>query len=121
MEFLLELLLQLAAQAFLDLGFNSINKRLNEYPSPWLTALGCIFIGLLLGALTLLAFPSHFVKNLSLQLANLAVTPIVVGACSATFGRLKSQLGLPMLRVEQFWFAYVFALSFALARFVWAN
>jgi hypothetical protein len=121
LELLFELLLQIAAQVLASVGMHAISKQFRKRPSPWPDAIVWVLVGLALGAISLGALPSHLVKVFAWQLVNLAVTPILAGACVAAFARWKAGRGERVLRVDRFGYGYLFALSFALVRFTWAS
>jgi hypothetical protein len=50
--------------------------------------------------------------------ANLAVSPLLVGLLMGFLGRIRSRRNLDRIPLDTFSFGYLFALCFALTRFV---
>lgn len=68
-----------------------------------------------------LQFYGAVIKTRSLQIANLIVMPLVVGTMMHYLGRLKESRGRKAMVLDKFLGGYLFALTFALARFFLAN
>ncbi|MEG2050389.1 MAG: hypothetical protein RR100_26340 [Comamonas sp.] len=49
------------------------------------------------------------------------LTAIAVGAVMGAMGAWRARKGEPLLRINRFFYGYLFALCFALVRFVWAS
>lgn len=61
------------------------------------------------------------IMDLRLRIANLILTPLVVAGAMHAIGRLKERRGRTLTTLDKFLGAYLFALSFALARFAFAG
>lgn len=116
LEIIGELLVQLVAEALVQLGFRALAEPLSRPPNPWLAALGYFLFGAILGGISLWPFPGNLVPE-PWRLANLIVTPIVVGAIIATMGAWRARRGQVVLRIDRFAYGYLFALAFAIVRF----
>lgn len=82
MEFIFEIIFQF----LFELGFHALAEPFRKTPSPWLAAFGYVLLGANLGAVTLWFFPFYPVKFPALRWVNLALTPVVVGACMPLMG-----------------------------------
>jgi uncharacterized YccA/Bax inhibitor family protein len=122
MEFILqifgELLIQALGQGLIELGFHALGAAFRKPASPWLAALGCILWGLMLGGLSLLLFPAHLAST---RVVNFVITPILVGLGMVALGKWRAQRGDPVLRIDQFFYGYLLALTFAAIRFQFAR
>lgn len=122
-EFLFELLGELIGQAIaevlVELGLHSLAEPFERPPNPLLATLGYALFGASLGGLSLLAFRKHMVPE-PYRIANLVVTPIVVGGLMAIMGAWRARRGQPVLRIDRFAYGTMFALSLALVRFFFA-
>src|SRR5687767_546055 len=76
--------------------------------------------GAIVGWLSLLVFPSHFIQDAQYRLLNVVLTPIAVGAIMAFVGYVRQEGEKRVVRLEQFIFAYAFAVAMAAVRFFWA-
>ncbi|MFM9438270.1 hypothetical protein ACFDR9_005374 [Janthinobacterium sp. CG_23.3] len=125
LEFLLQLigegLLQLVLEALAELGFHSLAEPFRRPPNPWLAALGYALFGLLAGFISLFIVESHFLRERPLQILNLIVTPVLVGFAMAQIGAWRARRGDAVLRIDRFAYAYLFALAFAIVRFLCAK
>ena len=125
MEILLELLLELIIQVFgevlLEMGFHAVSAPFKGRASPWLAALGYAVLGAAIGGISLAIWPAHMVSSAALRWVNVLVTPVAAGLCMAALGAWRARRGQAILRIDKFSYGYLFALSFALVRFVGAH
>ena len=125
LEFLLEIigefLLQGTAEILFELGLRPVAEPFRRQPNPWVAAVGYLLFGAIVGGLSLLLFPNHFVIATSLRVANLVVTPIAVGLLMAGVGALRARRGQSLLRIDRFAYGYLFALALAAVRFLFTN
>lgn len=124
LEFLIEIIGELLLQACIEflgeIGLRSLAEPFRKPPNPWLAALGYFIFGALAGGISLLVFPTHLVAE-ELRLANLVLTPIVVGLLMAALGAWRARHGQIILRIDRFSYGFLFALSLALVRFGFAH
>lgn len=117
-EFFFEVLLQLVFE-ILELVFTSgIDKRERSPRSPLVTAILYIVFGVIAGFASLWIFPQAFIHTNLGRIINLILTPVLMGTLAAVFAAWRTGDGL---RLWRFINAYVFALSLALVRFVFAG
>ena len=116
-----EFLLQIFGEALVELGFHSLAEPFRRPPNPWFASLGFLLFGGLLGGLSLLLFKAHFISTEPYRIINLIATPIAVGACMAAMGAWRAKRGDPILRIDRFIYGYLFALSFGMVRFFFAQ
>jgi hypothetical protein len=120
-EVLGEFILQVLGEAFLELGFHSLAEPFRKPPDPWIAALGYTLFGCIFGGLSLLAFAAHLTPAGVPRLLNLLLTPLAVGLCMVALGRWRARRGDSVLRIDRFFYGYLFALGFALVRFSFAQ
>lgn len=120
-EFVGEFLLQVLVEALLEIGLHSLAEPFQRPPNPWLAALGYALFGVAVGGLSLWVFPAHLTPPGAARIANLVLTPIALGGCMAALGAWRAKRGEPLLRIDKFSYGYLFALSFALVRFQFAQ
>jgi hypothetical protein len=77
-------------------------------------------LGGVLGGVSLVVFPHKFAVPAWLQIANIVVSPIVVGVAMVWVGRWRAQRNEQAIFLYKFWFGFAFALTFALVRFRFA-
>ena len=118
-EILAEIILQTLGEALVELGFHSLAEPFRKPPNPWLAAIGYGLFGAMLGGLSLLIFPAHFVSE-GWRIGNLILTPVVVGMLMSAMGYWRARRGQAVLRIDGFAYGYLFALTFALVRFWFA-
>jgi hypothetical protein len=125
MEFLFEiigeLLLQLVFELLAELGLQCLAAPFQRQSNPWLAALGYTILGAIIGGISLWLFPSHLVAAKPLRLANLAITPMLVGLGMSAIGAWRAHRAQGALRIDRFACGYVFALRLALIRFYFAK
>jgi hypothetical protein len=124
LEFLFEVvgefLLQAVIEVLVELGVHSLAEPFRRRPSPWLAAFGYTLFGAAAGGLSLLAFPQHLTPE-DWRIAHLLTTPVAVGIAMMMLGRWRARRGDAVLRIDRFACGYLFALSLALVRFVFAG
>jgi hypothetical protein len=114
-------MLQVLGEALLELGFHSLAEPLRKPPDPWVAALGYTLFGCIFGGLSLLVVSVHLTPAGWPRVANLALTPVAVGLCMAALGKWRARRGDPVLRIDRFFYGYLFALGIALVRFSFAH
>jgi hypothetical protein len=112
-----EFLLQAFVEVLAELGLRSLAEPLLKKPDPWLASLGYVFFGAAIGGLSLLIFPTHFVTEGNHRVLNLILTPIAVGLLMCALGAWRERRGQPKIRINRFFYGYLFALMFTLVRF----
>ncbi|KQV54302.1 MULTISPECIES: hypothetical protein [unclassified Duganella] len=124
-EFLFELigefLIQVVVEALVELGFHSFEKSPRRPLNPLVAGVGYAFFGVVAGAITLWLLPDHLVRNEVLRKLNLLLTPLAAGGMMCLMGAWRARRGDAVLRIDRFAYGYVFALSLALVRFVFAH
>ncbi len=119
-DLLLEILIQIAGELLFELGLHAVAEPFRKPPVPWIAAIGYALFGTLFGAISLWLVPHHMVAGAALRWLNLLLTPIAAGLSMAWLGSWRARRGQVVLRIDRFSYGYLFALCFALVRFVWA-
>jgi hypothetical protein len=122
-QLLLEVLLQLIFEILAEIGLKSVREVMRpSKPAQSLWGLvGYILLGAVLGGLSVLLFPHKFAVPVWLQVANVVVSPVVVGIAMVGVGRWRTRRNQQTILLHKFWFGFVFALVFALVRFRFAG
>lgn len=102
--------------------FNSIKEEFHQVLGYEVaTVLGNIFIGTILGGVSLALIPLHITPNIQIRLVNLIVTPLVVGALVNLSSNIKFYRKILAFDLVNFIAGYTFALAWAGVRFVFAK
>lgn len=120
LELLGELIVQIVAEVLAEIGLHSLAEPFRRKRNPWLAAVGYVLFGTASGALSLLLLPDHVTPDGAARLLNLALTPVLAGAGMALLGRWRAKRGDALLGIDRFLYGYLFALAFALVRFLFA-
>lgn len=120
LEFVGELLLQLVAEALVELGAHWLRNPLRGPTKAWLAALAYALLGAGVGGISLQIFPANFVYG-PWRIANLVLTPVAAGLAMCLAGHWRARRGHAVLRIDRFACGYLFALSFALVRYAYAH
>ena len=115
-----EILLQLVIEGLTELGLHSVTEPFRHRPHPGMAGIGYLLFGALLGAVSLLVFPTHFAQG-PWRIVNLAVTPVMAGILMCQLGRWRAHRGQDVLRIDRFAYGYLFALGLALIRYWFAR
>jgi hypothetical protein len=108
---LLELLVELGVRGTVDA------LKIKKQPNEFVAAIAYAFLAAALGALSLRIFPNHPIKSEYLRLANLFITPALVGWLMATRGKTLRQNEKETIRLDSFIYGFVFAFIFILIRY----
>ncbi len=119
-QFIGELLLQIFGELFFETIIRSLGEPFQTKPNAWMAALGLALFGAIAGGLSLLFFPNYLVPA-SGRIINLLGTPIAVGLFMMAVGAWRAKRGESVLRIDRFFYGYLFALCFALVRFGFAK
>jgi hypothetical protein len=118
-----ELLLQVIFESLAQAGVHVVrnpDKQPKEH-SLWLIIPGYILFGLIAGGISLWLFPDYLIRGKVAQVGYLVLGPIAAGAAVAAIGHWRSRRRVPRYGIDRFACGYVFALSFALLRYVVAE
>jgi hypothetical protein len=115
-----EFVMQLFVELLVESGAHKKDRRTKGPMNPVSATFGLILFGAAAGGLSLLIFPHSPIANPDLRLANLFVTPVLLGAAMMLVGKVREKKGQDLVRLDRFGYAFVFAFAMALVRFVWA-
>jgi hypothetical protein len=115
-----ELLLQALVEVLVELGLHSVVEPLNRKPKTWMAAIGYGIFGIVAGAFSLWIFPNNLTDP-SLRLANLLVTPLLVGGLMVALGAWRTRRHQATIGLDKFVYGYLFAFTFGLVRFFFAG
>lgn len=127
MEIILEILLEFFGELFLQLIFNALGLIGEHAIQPYRRAgtrssaasiISHILVGAALGGLSLLFLRHSLVHGETLRVATLFGAPLVAGLLSAGLGVLLKRRGRVNVPLERFGYAYLFAFSIGLVRFL---
>jgi hypothetical protein len=115
-----ELLLQIAGEALVATGIESVSQSLGRREKPhWaLAGLGCLLIGGITGLVVTLIYPHHISPSLSLPYFAIVILPILVGLAAFWLGERAEEAGRPRPTLATFWGGVLFALGMSLVRFL---
>lgn len=119
-QFLVEFLLQAVVEFLAELGLHALKEPFHRRPSPWLAIPGYAVIGGLLGAVSVLLFPTHFSSPGVARIVVVVLVPFFAGLLMSAIGAWRVRRGQAVLRIDRFLCGYLFALCFALARHCFA-
>jgi hypothetical protein len=117
-QFLGEILLQVLFEFLVELGLHSLRKKPKKPGNPILSTIGFVLSGALAGGISLLVLPHSLISNIAYREANLIVTPLIAGGVMMLVGRQRDRRGSALGGLDRFGYAFMFALSMAVIRFV---
>lgn len=137
-EILLELFLNLFVEGAVEVGGHKLKKsRKKKYaarvtrardagelepeppePFSWVISVFFYFVlGLTFGTISLLFFPNSFVKAANARLVSLFAVPIAAGMVMSLVGRARDKNGEEPIRLDNFFYGFLFALAMNLMRY----
>ena len=126
MEFIFGIIIEFIAQALFELlgelGLVSIKNVFGEskIQNPFLSAIGHSLLGAIFGGVSLLVYGQHYLRNPDYRILNIIVTPIFAGLFMRLIGHLRERNEKTTVKLNKFFYGYLFALAFALIRFKYA-
>ena len=124
-EFCGELLIQLLFQALFELGIHAFQRKTpseRKGPvSPWVAAPMYLAIGAGIGFVSVLVVPGSVIPTLFGRIANLLLMPFASGAFMSLMGAWRRKRGEEIVRIDRFWYGFLFALGMGLVRFAHAQ
>lgn len=122
-ELILETLFEIVLWILWELGLRVLGEPFveRERRNPIIAAFGYLFIGAILGGLSLFFFPESFISDERFHIINLVITPPLAGLVMALIGKLRERRGQTLLRLDSFVYGFIFALPMAIIRFLYAG
>ncbi|MBU1109862.1 MAG: hypothetical protein KKB51_24485 [Candidatus Riflebacteria bacterium] len=139
--FLLEIILSLAFEGAAEISGHKIKKarqkkydakvacaRISGTPDPealepfsWVgSVIYYAGLGMIFGVTSLFLFPNSFIKSANGRLVYLFLTPVIAGMAMSLIGRVRDKNGEEPIRLDNFFYGFLFALSMALLRYYMA-
>jgi len=126
-EIVFEIIIQGGAEIIAEVVTHKSRKRrrargIEPKPmNPVVAAVLWFALGALMGGGSLIFFPHSFIHSEGLRIANLILTPLVLGALMALLGRRRLTNGEEIVPLDKFSNAALFALGMAGVRFFFAH
>jgi hypothetical protein len=120
LELLFECLLQIVLEALAESGLRAIREPFRKQPHPAAAIVGYLFLGLMMGAVSVVLIPRSFAHG-GWRLLSLAAAPVVAGLAMGALGRWRARRGQYLIRLDRFLYGYLFAVAFAVVRFHFAT
>lgn len=118
-----ELVLQLVAEVLGEVGSRACENWFQRKPvqNPWLAGVGYLFLGAVIGTISLLIFKNSFIHSAAIRLANLFLTPLLAGGTMALIGYWRRKKEQELVRLDRFGYGFLFAFGMAIIRYVFAS
>lgn len=122
-ELIFEVLIQLAGELFVELGFRSLGETLasREERNPFVAGIGYALLGLIAGGVSLLVFPNSFVRSERFHGISLLISPVLAGLGMAGLGWLLERSGGRRIQFDSFVYGFIFAAPIAIVRFLYTS
>ncbi len=121
LQFLGEILLQVLFEFLTEMGFRSLANTFKKPRNPVLSTIGFILWGAMAGGISLLILPKSPISNLGFRKVNVIVTPLIVGGIMMLIGQHRDKRGQILVKLDRFGYAFVFAFTMAIIRYIWAE
>ena len=122
-SFLIEIIGEGLFQLLVELVVRSLGSTLglSKPDRPILSLLGYILLATAGAFISIAIFKNHFIKNETLRIVNLIIAPIILGLMMKFRGKKLEHKNIISIRLDSFWYGYVFALTFALIRLIFSE
>ena len=74
-------------------------------------------LGLVFGTVSLVFFPNSFIKAANVRLAYLFLAPVIAGMAMSLAGRIRDKNGEEPIRLDNFFYGFLFAFAMAFLRY----
>ena len=118
-EILLELILQVLVEGVFEVSSQELSKR-QWFPTAvnaFFAALIYFSLGAVAGVFVTIAFPYRFIRTSRFHGLTIVVIPLGAALTMVGLGALRRWKGKPLVRLDRFAYAYLFAFGMALSRF----
>ncbi len=118
-EVLFEVIFEIAGVGLASLLMRATSKLFNTISelNPIATTFVLGALGLLVGSLSVVAYPHPLVPPSRFHGVSVIVSPLITGFAMSQLGRLLRNHGRKVMPIETFGYGFVFAFSMALVRF----
>ena len=119
-ELLIELVVEVMAEALIELGFSSVGHsfRRREQENPFLSGLGILLLGAFLGLVMFRIVPERILSPSPAPAVSLLVSPLNAGLVMHFFGSMRRKRGKASTHLATFWGGALFAFAAALVRWL---
>lgn len=122
LELFLEFMIHIGGDVLAEKVAHHARAKRSKPPAKTLTAVcGILALGVALGLLSLLVFPALMIKPGWDRVANLLGTPILCGWIMSRIGQRRERKGLPLVRMDRFWYGFLLAFAIAATRLIFAE
>ena len=121
LQFFGEILLQIFLELLVELGLHSLADTVRKPRHPALSTMGFILWGAIAGGLSLWVFPASAIRSPNFRMLNLFITPILIGGVMMLIGKIRDKKGQDLVKLDRFGYAFIFAFTMSLVRFMWAS
>ena len=122
-ELFLEFIVQIIPEVLIELGFQKSSGTLWARKTVNAATAVLIYFGLgvITGWLSMLIFSHSFIRSSKLHGISLLITPLLAGLTMSGIGWLRRRQGRPVMQLDTFAYAFVFAFGMALIRFLFTT
>jgi hypothetical protein len=122
-ELLFEAFLELGGEALLDLLSRAASEVFKppDPPNRVLSFLALGFLGVLVGAGSIVIFPRPLFHRSKFHGISLILSPIAAGTAMSALGAMLRKRGKQVVQIESFPYAFAFAFGMALVRLFWTS
>lgn len=122
-ELLIELLIEGLAEPLVTLLARALGATLPSrwQERRWLAALGYVLWGLLAGALSLWAWPTHLLRAPALRALSFLLSPLLCALALFVVGNVRSRHGHSRRAIDGAWYGLLLGLSYQLVRALGAS
>lgn len=120
LEFFFEAAFEFALEFLAALVLRGVEEVLNtaEFKSPLLACIGYVFLGAMVGSLSLLLWPHPLVHHSRIPGLSVIISPVLTGLGMSFVGSTKRKQNKKVMQIESFGYGFAFAFGIALVRFL---
>ena len=93
----------------------------SEFKNPLLACIGYVFLGGVVGGISLLFFPHPLVHPSRIPGVSMIISPVLAGLGMSFVGSVQRKRNKKVMRMESFGYGFAFAFGMALVRFLFVT
>ena len=123
MEVILEFLLTLLFELFFEVGSRNFANafELSKDHNRYVAFFGYIMLAIFGALFSLTIFPVHLIKIPAFQILNVCLTPVLAGTLMSFIGKKLRAKSAKVIRLDSFFYGWLFAFVFAFIRLICAK
>lgn len=123
MEIVFEFIITFVLELFFDVGLRNISDSvaLKEDSNKAISFIGYTFLAIFSALISMMLFPKHMIAIPELRILNICLTPVIAGTVMSLIGKRAKAKDKTIIKLDTFFYGWLFAFVFSLFRLIFAK